>query len=79
MKSSIYVKRQSFEVREFSVISFVLIAFCQQKYSSKFANLVFVTSLISSLFELVSLKRVRVQNAILQLAFKLHLQSTVCK
>ena len=29
MKSSIYVKRQSFEVREFSVISFVLIAFCQ--------------------------------------------------
>ena len=26
---SIYVKQQSFEVREFSVISFVLIAFCQ--------------------------------------------------
>ena len=29
MESSIYVKQQSFEVREFSVISFVLIAFCQ--------------------------------------------------
>ena len=29
MKSSIYVKRQSFEVGEFSVISLVLIAFCQ--------------------------------------------------
>ena len=29
MKSSIYVKRQPFEVREFSVISFVFIAFCQ--------------------------------------------------
>ena len=29
MKSSIYVKRQSFEVHEFSVISFVLITFCQ--------------------------------------------------
>ena len=29
MKSSIYVKRQSFEVQEFSVISFVLITFCQ--------------------------------------------------
>ena len=29
MKSSIYVKRQSFEVRKFSVISLVLIAFCQ--------------------------------------------------
>ena len=31
MKSSIYVKRQSFEVHEFSVISFVLITFCKYK------------------------------------------------
>ena len=29
MKTSTYVKRQSLEVREFSVISFILIAFCQ--------------------------------------------------
>ena len=29
MESSIYVKRRSFEVRKFSDISFVLIAFCQ--------------------------------------------------
>lgn len=29
MKSSIYVKRQPFEVREFLVISIVLIGFCQ--------------------------------------------------
>ena len=30
MKSSIYVKRQSFEIR-FSVISFVFVAFCQPR------------------------------------------------
>ena len=32
MKSSIYVNWQSFEVRKFSVISFVLIAFANHKY-----------------------------------------------
>ena len=31
MKSSIYVKRQSFEVRLNSVISFVFVAFCQSR------------------------------------------------
>ena len=31
MKSSVYVKRLSFEVRLNSVISFVLIAFCQPR------------------------------------------------
>ena len=31
MKSSIYVKRQSFEVRLNSVISFVFVAFCQPR------------------------------------------------
>ena len=31
MKSSIYVKRQSFEVRLNSVISFVSVAFCQPR------------------------------------------------
>ena len=31
MRSSIYVKRQSFEVRLNSVISFVFVAFCQPR------------------------------------------------
>ena len=31
MKSSIYVKRQSFEIRLNSVISFVFVAFCQPR------------------------------------------------
>ena len=31
MKSSIYVKRQSFEVRLNSVISFAFVAFCQPR------------------------------------------------
>ena len=43
MKSSTYVKRQSFEVRKFSVISFVLSLFANHKYCVT----VFVTSLIS--------------------------------
>ena len=31
MKSSIYVKRQLFEIRLISVISFVFVAFCQPR------------------------------------------------
>ena len=44
MKSSICVKRQSFEVRLNSVISFVFVAFCQPRilrYSARDVNYIF--------------------------------------
>ena len=60
MKSSIYVKRQSFEVRLNSVISFVFVAFCQPRilrYSARDVTDIFAMcdSLLSHASEISNL------------------------
>ena len=50
MKSSIYVKRVSFEVRLNSVISFVFVAFCQPRilrYSARDVTDIFAISQVT--------------------------------
>ena len=60
MKSSIYVKRQSFEVRLNSVISFVFVAFCQPRilrYSARDVTDIFAVLKIGLGFFKTSLLR----------------------
>ena len=72
MKSSIYVKRQSFEVRLNSVISFVFIAFCQPRilrYSARDVTDIFAIKKAFSLCRLTDSFRLKTSFNFLQQIF----------